>query len=107
MSGLVMQAAMERLMLKHGLSLQTPDIVPLSPPTDHPIVLEDTPAPATSTQRVAHEPQIVPDARTALALAYSRLHITSTKSASSTCSCWQGPARARSRPSYRSHSGPG
>jgi hypothetical protein len=40
MSGLVMQAAMERLMLKHGLSLQTPDIVPLSPPTDHPIVLE-------------------------------------------------------------------
>jgi hypothetical protein len=24
MSGLVMQAAMERLMLKHGLSLQTP-----------------------------------------------------------------------------------
>jgi hypothetical protein len=40
MSGLVMQASMERLMLKHGLSLQTPDIVPLSPPVDYALVLE-------------------------------------------------------------------
>ena len=40
MSALLMARDLERLMIRHSQTLATPDLVPLAPPTDHPLVLE-------------------------------------------------------------------